>query len=297
MQSMTRILRLLAIPVAAILFTALAMSQDVDLMFSHKMHIEDVGMGCTDCHMSVSESDSPKDDLLVPMETCFNCHDEDGPCTLCHEKPEEYEPIPRIENYIGYFSHEQHLAEEIECSACHGRVAESETVAPMHLPGMITCTPCHAELEKPDYCVDCHLPSENLVPATHTVDWQNLHGIESQVREKECQMCHSEQSCLNCHDSDNLDRQVHPLNFKFNHALKAQGNKDNCTTCHQDQSFCIDCHRQELVYPRSHNRVGWSNRSSGGSHARAAMADLESCLSCHAGRGGDPVCVQCHGKN
>jgi hypothetical protein len=159
---------------------------------------------------------------------------------------------------------------------------------------MSSCVDCHNDMQQVDYCYQCHAQQEDLKPTDHQLTWTHAHGIASQTQEAACQMCHHENQCLDCHEGDNLDRQVHPLNYKFNHALSAKGNKDNCYTCHENYSFCIDCHRQELVMPRTHASAGWSNLNTGGRHARAAKLDLDSCLSCHSGTGDEPICAQCH---
>ena len=159
---------------------------------------------------------------------------------------------------------------------------------------MVNCQTCHSDLEKAGYCIDCHAASEDLRPGDHKMDWSKSHGMSSQLVQ-DCKTCHSENSCLGCHQGDNLDRRVHPLNFMNNHSLSAKGNKDNCYTCHEELSFCSDCHRQELVLPRNHNTAGWSNLSNGGRHARAAKLDLDTCQSCHSDTNGEPICAQCHG--
>ena len=73
----------------------LLFAQDVELIFSHKYHAEEVEAECTDCH-NAGESALAADNLLPNMETCYNCHDEDAECTVCHKDPQR-DRIP--ENY------------------------------------------------------------------------------------------------------------------------------------------------------------------------------------------------------
>jgi hypothetical protein len=101
---------------------------------------------------------------------------------------------------------------------------------------------------------------------------------------------------MECHEGDNLDRQAHPLNYRNNHGIDARANKENCITCHRDLSFCNDCHQMEMVMPNNHSYAGWSNRTNGGLHARAAQMDFDYCQTCHSDLSGDVVCITCHGK-
>jgi hypothetical protein len=196
--------------------------------------------------------------------------------------------------YIAYFSHVQHIGQEMTCESCHAGVEQSVKHDEQHLPSMASCYECHADVGSPDYCGICHAAGEDLLPGDHRLDWVKAHGISSQTGNEACEMCHTELQCLECHQGDNLDQQAHPLNFRNNHALAARGNKDNCLTCHEEFQFCVECHQREFVIPRNHARAGWSNLTTKNQHARTARMDFDSCLSCHSESIGEPVCVQCH---
>ena len=269
-------------------------AQEVELLFSHKLHAEDVEASCTDCHAAADTSSLSSHNLLPDMDTCYNCHDTDAECSLCHKDPDNAVAYPRITTYIAKFPHVKHVSQEIECSTCHANVAKSDNIFDSHLPTMSSCVTCHSDVEKIEYCFDCHASQEDLKPVDHKLDWTKAHGPASHIDESNCEMCHSDNQCLECHQQDNLDRKVHPLNYRNNHSLFAKGNKDNCYTCHEELSFCSDCHRQELVLPRNHSSAGWSNLNNGGGHARAAKLDLDDCLSCHNDSNGEPICAQCH---
>jgi len=284
----------LTIILAFLLISATTYGQKVELKFSHQKHMQDVGASCTDCHAAADTSALPAQNLLPDMETCYNCHDSDTECTVCHKDPDNAVVYPRITSYIASFPHVKHVQKEIKCSTCHAGVENSTNIFDKHLPGMATCTDCHNDLEQVDYCQTCHAAGEDLRPADHKSDWNKGHGFASQTDDDKCKTCHTDNQCLDCHQKDDLDHKVHPLNFRNNHALFAKGNLDNCYTCHEELSFCVDCHRQELVIPRNHARAGWSNPETGGSHARVAKYDLDSCISCHNDPGNEPICIQCH---
>jgi hypothetical protein len=263
------------------------------LIFSHKLHSEG-GAECSVCHATADSSRSPLDNLLPDMESCYQCHDREAACTLCHTNPDEAGQYGRVSKYIARFPHSRHVSAKTTCSSCHQGIENKEKVGSHHLPKMAACSKCHDDLDKPDYCYDCHIKSENLQPANHKTAWREGHGLVKLAGEDNCKACHSEQQCLHCHQSQNLDRQVHPPNFRFSHGIQSRANRETCYTCHQDRQSCIDCHRAEMVMPRTHASAGWANRSNGGLHRRAAAMDLDGCMACHSEAAGDPVCAQCH---
>jgi len=275
------------------IISVLLVAQDVELIFSHKYHAEEVGASCSDCHKA-SESAKASDNLLPNMDGCYSCHDEDEECSKCHKDPDNAIVYPRITDFIAKFPHDKHAAKNITCEKCHEKVADSDNIMEKHLPKMAVCVECHKELTRDDYCYDCHAKKDKLKPATHDFVWKSNHGVTAIADEDACETCHTKSSCLDCHKSDNLDRQVHPLNFVNNHGLYAKGNKENCYTCHEELAFCVDCHRKRMVMPRNHSFANWSNATTGGAHARAAQLDLDFCLSCHSDAQSDPVCVICH---
>jgi len=279
-----------------IAITYLLMAQQVELIFSHKYHAEEVEAACTDCHNAV-ESANASDNLLPSMETCYNCHDEDDTeCTVCHKDPDNAIVYPRITSYIAKFPHSKHITDKLTCEKCHLKISVSENVLEKHLPKMATCVECHTEKSQDNYCYICHNKGEDLEPADHKSAWKESHGFTAQTEEESCNSCHTKESCLDCHSNDNLDHKAHPLNYANNHGLYAKGNKDNCYTCHEELSFCVDCHQKRMVIPRNHSFANWSNTTTGGGHSRAAKLDLDSCLSCHSDTQGDPVCVVCHNR-
>jgi len=270
-------------------------AQSPDLIFSHKFHMETVEAECSDCH-AAEGSKLSSDNLLPDMDACYGCHDEEEKCTKCHRDPDNAVEFPRIVDYIAEFPHDRHIAGGIACERCHGDVAAARDVTGTHLPEMSVCSGCHLPTQAGDFCYTCHAEGGNLKPADHGPAWRARHGIEAETAEVSCGSCHTKESCLNCHEGENLDRNVHPLGFAVNHPLYARGNKENCYTCHEEQSFCIDCHEAKMVIPRTHASAGWSNATTGGSHKMAAKLDLDSCLSCHSDAEGDPVCAACHRK-
>jgi hypothetical protein len=291
---MKRYLIILALIIASLSVMGMVTAPDINLNFSHKLHVEDVGVECSTCH-AAETSTSPTDNLLPPSETCYTCHDKSTTkCSICHKDTSNSEVYPHKSTYIAKFSHNRHISHGIACSKCHASLIKSEDSSVQHLPGMAVCQSCHKNLDKSDYCYVCHGKGEQLKPASHRLDWRQAHGAASQLNGDDCKKCHLEKNCMECHQQDNLDRKVHPLNYIYSHGLAAKAKRDNCYTCHEEQESCQNCHREQLVLPQNHNTAGWANKTNGGRHARAAKMDFDNCLACHNDHYGEPVCAECH---
>lgn len=277
-------------------------AQQPDLIFSHKFHIEDVDAACGDCHGEALTSNSPGDNLLPTMETCYNCHEEDDTeCTLCHTDPDAAGAVPRITGLKANFAHEKHAKSDDDCMKCHAGIVDKENpYEEKHIPGQAECIECHGNFdfaEENVQCVACHGKGFEFKPASHALTWKKNHGAEWQIDNQSCNHCHGNNYCTDCHQGDNLDRQSHPLNFKYNHGVQARANKDNCLTCHEESSSCIDCHQTELVMPKNHSYANWATQEKpGGLHSRQALYDFDYCSSCHNDAYSDNVCLRCHGE-
>ena len=134
------------------------------IAFNHRLHIEEVGAECVDCHRYA---------LTGPRATIPNI----SVCAECHEEPQtesaeemrvvehirEGVPIPWRKIYLMpddvYFSHRRHAGiGKIECATCHGNVAEREDpiTRPAVSMSMSACIDCHVETGVMNDCVLCH---------------------------------------------------------------------------------------------------------------------------------------------
>jgi hypothetical protein len=276
-------------------------SQKSDLIFSHTIHIEEVGAGCTDCHVLVEKSEKGEDNLLPEEKICLDCHDQsETGCNFCHSSEDSIKTMHRIQSTKFNFSHKSHLEKQKDCLFCHSGI-ENKIAADQKVitDPLSICKKCHENVdfkENSAGCRLCHQKRMSLKPVDHSMNWQKEHGIVTENSEQMCGHCHQTSYCLSCHKGDNLDHEVHPLNFRNNHGILAKGNKDNCMTCHQNNNFCQDCHKIRLVKPRNHFLSNWVifKAGSGGKHAVSAMADFDKCLSCHNDMNSDIICMQCH---
>jgi hypothetical protein len=294
---MKKILVLISACVAC--WIILGFSQQSDLIFSHKFHMDEAGAKCIDCHQAAFTSTSPKDNLLPAMQTCNNCHDEkETDCKICHSDPEAAGEVPRIISLMAKFAHQQHVKSEEDCKSCHAGVElQVSPSGSKHVPAPAKCAECHASVdynEDKSSCLGCHEQNHTFKPADHTRIWKKDHGLVAQLNTDACGHCHQNSYCIQCHEGDNLDRLAHPLNYKTLHGIDARANKENCLTCHQESAFCIECHQNEMVMPRNHAYANWTNTNDGGMHKRQAESDMDYCMSCHNDEYAANVCIECH---
>ena len=140
---------------------------DQPVPFSHKHHVQGLGLQCQYCHTTVEKSSYAG---IPPTKTCINCHaqiwtnaqllepvraswasGQSLPWTRVHDLPD----------YV-YFSHEIHVNKGLGCSTCHGRVDQ--------MPLMYAQNTLQME-----WCLDCHRnPAKNLRPTSqiYNMAWE-----------------------------------------------------------------------------------------------------------------------------
>jgi hypothetical protein len=122
--------------------------------FSHKIHVEQLGIDCRYCHSFVDVAGHSN----VPSgNTCWNCHEHiqrDSPkLTPLHRsmnpsfpgydgKPIEWVRIHKLPEFA-YFDHSAHVNRGISCQSCHGDVNQMEVVYQVESLSMGWCLECH----------------------------------------------------------------------------------------------------------------------------------------------------------
>jgi hypothetical protein len=121
---------------------------DQPVPFSHKHHVEGLGLQCQYCHTSVEKSSYAG---IPPTKTCINCHSQ------IWTNAELLEPVRRswatgesvqwikvhdLPDYV-YFNHEIHVNKGIGCASCHGRVDEMPLMYQENTLQMEWCLNCH----------------------------------------------------------------------------------------------------------------------------------------------------------
>jgi hypothetical protein len=123
------------------------------IQFSHKHHVNALGIDCRYCHTSVEVSAFAG---IPPTKTCMNCHFQiwaDSP--MLEPVRESYRtgqaiPWTRVHDLpdFAYFNHSIHVNKGIGCVTCHGRVDLMPLTWRQHSLNMEWCLECHREPER-----------------------------------------------------------------------------------------------------------------------------------------------------
>jgi mono/diheme cytochrome c family protein len=130
---------------------------DQPVLFSHKIHAGINQTDCQYCHTTVTES---KHAGIPTVQVCMNCHNvvREGrhsgteEIAKIYKAVEEGKPIEwiRVHNLPdhAYFSHAQHVgAGKLDCTECHGDVANMHRVRQVQTLSMGWCIECHRTKE------------------------------------------------------------------------------------------------------------------------------------------------------
>jgi hypothetical protein len=130
---------------------------DQPVPFSHKHHVQGLGLQCQYCHVTVERSSYAG---VPPTRTCMNCHQQIWTNASLLEPVRQSwntgQSIPWIRvhdlpDYV-FFNHEIHVNKGVGCATCHGQVDE--------MPLMFAQNTLQME-----WCLDCHRnPVKNLRP-------------------------------------------------------------------------------------------------------------------------------------
>jgi hypothetical protein len=121
---------------------------DQPIPFSHKHHVEGLGLQCQYCHTQVENAAYAG---IPPTKTCINCH------AQIWTDADLLEPVRQswatgasiqwirvhdLPDYV-YFNHEIHVNKGIGCASCHGRVDEMPLMYQQNTLQMEWCLNCH----------------------------------------------------------------------------------------------------------------------------------------------------------
>jgi hypothetical protein len=121
---------------------------DQPIPFSHKHHVEGLGLQCQYCHTTVEKSSYAG---IPPTKTCINCHSQ------IWTNAEMLQPLRTswatgasvnwirvhdLPDYV-YFNHEIHVNKGIGCASCHGRVDQMPLMYQENSLQMEWCLNCH----------------------------------------------------------------------------------------------------------------------------------------------------------
>jgi len=101
---------------------------------------------------------------MPPVERCMGCHrfvlPENAGVAALRRYWNAGKAIPWVKVYtlprFVHFNHEAHVLAHVECTRCHGDVADMNRVARVEPLTMGWCVGCHRETRAPDDCLTCH---------------------------------------------------------------------------------------------------------------------------------------------
>jgi len=121
---------------------------DQPVPFSHKHHVEGLGLQCQYCHTSVEKSSYAG---IPPTKTCINCHSQIWTNAQLLEPVRQswatgesiqWIRVHDLPDYV-YFNHEIHVNKGIGCASCHGRVDQMPLMYQQNTLQMEWCLNCH----------------------------------------------------------------------------------------------------------------------------------------------------------
>jgi len=121
---------------------------DQPIPFSHKHHVQGLGLQCQYCHTSVEKSGYAG---IPPTRTCMNCHSQIWTNAALLEPVRQswatgesivWTKVHDLPDYV-YFSHEIHVNKGLGCSSCHGRVDDMPIMYQENTLQMEWCLNCH----------------------------------------------------------------------------------------------------------------------------------------------------------
>ncbi len=144
---------------------------DQPVPFSHKHHVQGLGLQCQYCHTTVEKSSYAG---IPPTRTCMNCHAQIWTNAQLLEPVRQSwatgQSIPWIRVHdlpdFVYFNHSIHVNKGIGCETCHGRVDEMPLMYEQNTLQM-------------EWCLDCHRnPVKNLRPTSeiYNMAWKSPSG-------------------------------------------------------------------------------------------------------------------------
>ena len=162
--------------------------------FSHRHHVDELGIDCRYCHTSVERTATAG---IPATEICMNCHAQiwkDSPtlepvrASLASDRSIEWVKVHDLPDFV-YFDHSIHVAKGIGCASCHGRVDHMNLTWQESSLQMEWCVSCHRNPE-------LHVrPRSEVFNMGWTAEDQATlgpklvaeHGIESR---DDCTVCH-----------------------------------------------------------------------------------------------------------
>ncbi|HIG47109.1 MAG TPA: cytochrome C [candidate division Zixibacteria bacterium] len=121
--------------------------------FSHRHHVNQLGIDCRYCHTSVEESNFAG---MPQTKTCMTCHSQiwtEAPIlepvrqSYATGQSLEWTRVHDLPDFV-YFDHSIHIKKGIGCESCHGAVNEMALMWQENSLQMMWCLECHRNPEQ-----------------------------------------------------------------------------------------------------------------------------------------------------
>lgn len=121
---------------------------DQPIAYSHKLHAGEMKIDCRYCHSDVEKSRQAN---IPSPKVCMNCHSivkKDSPEIqkltdyYTRDVAIEWKRVHRVPDFA-YFNHSIHVNKGIDCSNCHGNIADMDKVEQVKDFTMKACLDCH----------------------------------------------------------------------------------------------------------------------------------------------------------
>lgn len=172
--------------------------RDQPIPFSHKHHVNGLGIDCRYCHTSVEDSSFAG---IPATRICMTCHSKIWTGAELLEPvrhswrtgtPIAWQRVNNLPDFV-YFNHQIHVAKGVGCSTCHGRV------------DLMPLTMQAATLQM-EWCLDCHREPERFLRPRDKVfemDWKppsdQLRAGRELARQYKLLPAQLMQNCSLCH--------------------------------------------------------------------------------------------------
>lgn len=128
-------------------------SREQPVPFSHKHHINGLGIDCRYCHVSVEDAAFAG---IPSVKTCMTCHSQiwtEAPilepirASYRTDEPIKWLRVHDLPDFV-YFNHSIHVRKGVGCESCHGRVDQMPLMMKQYSLDMQWCIQCHKQPEK-----------------------------------------------------------------------------------------------------------------------------------------------------
>lgn len=176
-------------------FTGVGVAQEQPVPFSHKHHVQGVGLDCRYCHVHVETGAFAG---LPDTETCMTCHSQiwvDSPLlapvreSYRTGQPLQWNRVHDLPDFV-YFDHSAHVSKGVGCTTCHGQVDEMPLMWKSSSLQMGWCLDCHRD-PTPNVRPRGEVFSVSWRPGEVTPDEQQRLSSELRVESMiNCSTCH-----------------------------------------------------------------------------------------------------------